>query len=106
MPQTITVGTLKINAALYHFIANEALPHTGVSLEQFWNGFEKTLHELSPINKTLLEKRDVFQEKLDAWYLAHRTEPFTLEEHRNFLKEIGYLVAPEKPQKSLDSGLS
>lgn len=92
MPQTITVGTLKINAALYHFIANEALPHTGVSLEQFWNGFEKTLHELSPINKTLLEKRDVFQEKLDAWYLAHRKEPFTLEEHRNFLKEIGYLV--------------
>ncbi|MBP1681368.1 MAG: malate synthase [Proteobacteria bacterium] len=96
MSQTISYGSLKINAALYDFISKEAIPHTGVSVEHFWNGFEKTVHELAPINQMLLDKRDAFQEKLDAWYLAHQTTPFTPEEHQRFLKQIGYLV--EVPQ--------
>ena len=59
MLERIRVGTLDIHASLYHFITNEVLPQTGVSVEQFWNGFEKTLQTLSPQNKLLLKKRSL-----------------------------------------------
>ena len=92
MHNVCTFGNLEINRSLYEFIANEALPQTGVSVEQFWQGFEKTLQTFAPINQQLLKKRDTMQQALDAWYLAHRNTPFTHEEHQTFLKQIGYLV--------------
>ena len=91
MSRTVTFGSLTIDAALYAFIEDEALPQTGVRSEHFWDGFEQTLHELAPLNKTLLDKRDTFQEKLDVWYLAHQHKPFSSSEQNAFLKEIGYL---------------
>lgn len=92
MQKRIQSGTLEIDADLYHFIANEALPQTGVSLAEFWSGFEKTLHRLAPQNKHLLEKRDVLQEKLDSWYKDHRGKELCPETHQAFLRSIGYLV--------------
>lgn len=96
MQEQIRVGTLDINASLYHFITNEVLPQTGVSVEQFWNGFEKTLQTLSPHNKLLLKKRDDLQEQLDAWYKAHRGKELCFETHEAFLRSIGYLVDEPK----------
>ena len=102
MLERIRVGTLDIHASLYDFITNEVLPQTGVSVEQFWNGFEKTLQTLSPQNKLLLKKRDDLQEQLDAWYKAHRGKELCFETHEAFLRSIGYLV-DEPNQTSINA---
>lgn len=102
MQERIRAGTLDINASLYHFITNEVLPQTGVSVEQFWGGFEKTLQTLSPQNKLLLKKRDDLQEQLDAWYKAHRGKELCFETHEAFLRSIGYLV-DEPNQTSINT---
>jgi len=94
MQQRVESGHLSIDAAVYDFIANEVLPNSGVSVEQFWSGFEKTLIELAPLNKTLLQKRDWFQEQLDAWYKKHRNITLCDDTHEAFLRSIGYLVPP------------
>ena len=39
------------------------LPGTGIRSEDFWNKFEKIVNELSPINKDLIEKREIIQKK-------------------------------------------
>lgn len=88
-------GALRIEQDLYDFVVNEALPLTDISPSQFWDGFEATLRELSPINESLLKKRDHLQTQLDEWYLAHRGKNLSHEEHERFLRSIGYLV--EKP---------
>jgi len=98
MQKRVEYGQLSIDAAVYDFIANEALPQSGVSVEQFWSGFEKTLIALAPLNKTLLEKRDWFQEQLDAWYKAHRNITLCDDTHEAFLRSIGYLVSPHTPR--------
>ena len=54
---------LKISSALYEFINNEAIPGTNVSPDKFWSQFSDIVHELAPINKKLLEKREIIQKK-------------------------------------------
>ena len=46
---------LEINSILYEFINKEVLPGTDINQENFWKDFSKVVHELSPINKSLLE---------------------------------------------------
>ena len=55
---------LKISSALYEFINNEAIPGTKVDSEDFWKNFSNVAHELAPINKSLIEKREVIQKKI------------------------------------------
>lgn len=93
MDKVVELGALKINKALYDFIKDEALPQTKITVEHFWNAFEQTLLKLAPKNLLLLQTRDLMQAKLDAWYLAHKGQKFSVEEQKAFLKEIGYLVA-------------
>ena len=93
----IFVGHLAIDSVLYDFMINEALPQTGISLERFWNGFEKTVQSLAPLNKALLDKRDAFQSTLDAWYKARRGTSLSFEEHHAFLRSIDYLLTPPSP---------
>ena len=57
---------LKISSALFEFINNEAIPGTNVNLNEFWNNFSKVVHELSPINKALIEKRENIQNNFSA----------------------------------------
>ena len=59
---------LKISSKLFDFINNEAIPGTGIKIEEFWNNFEKTVHELAPINKNLIEKRENIQNKINDWH--------------------------------------
>ena len=48
---------LKISSNLYNFINNEVMPGTEIDPDTFWDRFEKTVHELAPINKRLIQKR-------------------------------------------------
>ncbi|TLS53862.1 malate synthase G [Paenibacillus antri] len=89
MSEYVTVGNLKVAATLYEFIRAEALPGSGVDEEAFWSGFDALIHELSPRNRALLEKRDDLQARIDAWHKRNRVS--APEEYKAFLQEIGYL---------------
>ena len=48
---------LKISSDLFDFINNEVITGTDIESDRFWEGFEKTVNELAPINKSLIDKR-------------------------------------------------
>ena len=86
-------GDLEIDGLLYRFVNDEVLPDTGISPETFWAEFESIIHDLSPRNRELLIKRTELQSQINQWHKDHRGKPFDGETYRNFLTEIGYLVA-------------
>ena len=92
MADRIAAGGLQVDRELYDFINDEALPGTGVSTEAFWSGFDQLVHDLGPRNRQLLDKREELQRRIDAWYRENQDEPIDLEEYKNVLREIGYLI--------------
>ena len=52
---------LKINTKLLDFVNNEVIPGTNIKSEEFWSSFGKIVHELAPINKKLIQKREEIQ---------------------------------------------
>lgn len=90
MPEYVKHGGLQVAEELYEFINKEALPGTGLSVEEFWSGFESIIKDLTPENKALLKKREELQKQIDAWHEKHRDQ-FDFEKYKAFLKEIGYL---------------
>ena len=63
----VSLGQLSISLELLNFVNNELLPGTGVKKKIFWNGLDKYVHELAPINKKLLNNRDEKKEKTE-WH--------------------------------------
>ena len=59
----ISVGKLSIYSELLDFVNNELLPNTDVTKENFWIGLDKSVHELAPKNRKLLEYRENLQKK-------------------------------------------
>ncbi|WP_173915455.1 malate synthase G [Halobacillus sp. Marseille-Q1614] len=90
MRDYIKVGNLQVAHNLYEFLNTKALPGSGVDQEKFWNDFELLLKDLTPVNRSLLEKRDEIQEKLDQWHQENQAAR-DLDEYTSFLREIGYL---------------
>ena len=88
----IKKGNLTIESVLLDFINQEAIPGTNISAENFWQRFDKTVHELAPINKALLEKRDSIQKKIDDWHLAKKGKEIIKGDYIKFLKSINYVV--------------
>ena len=88
----INKNDLKINQTLFDFINNEVLPGTKINPESFWISFAKTVHELAPKNKELIEKREKIQKKIDDWHLANSKEVFDKKKYTDFLKSIHYLI--------------
>ena len=87
----LSINNLKIDENLFNFVKNELLKDTNVDIEQFWLNFDKAVHELAPINKNLIEIRKDLQKKIDQWHIKNRSNEFSVEKYKNFLKEIGYL---------------
>jgi len=83
---------LKISSTLYEFVNEEAIPGTKVNSDDFWSKFSKIVHQLAPINKSLVEKREIIQKKIDNWHKSNNGKDFDKKEYINFLKSIGYLV--------------
>jgi len=88
----IKKGNLIINSVLLEFIDKEVIPGTGVNVDEFWSKFDSVVHELTPINKALIEKREAIQKQIDAWHIANRDKNFNKEEYIRFLKSINYIV--------------
>ena len=85
-------NSLKISSVLFDFINNEAIPGTNIESEHFWKGFSNVVHELAPLNKSLIEKREIIQKKIDDWHKLNNQKDFDKNEYINFLKSIGYLI--------------
>ena len=83
---------LKINSKIFEFINEEVLPETGIKSEDFWNKFEKIVHELAPINKNLIEKRETIQKKIDEWHKKNKGKNLNKKEYTDFLRSIFYIV--------------
>jgi len=100
MTERISVAGLQISALLHDFVANEALPGTGVSAPAFWAGFASLVQEYGPRNRELLASRGLLQEKIDDWHRSQQIRPVDLAAYEKFLREIGYLL-PETPDFSI-----
>ena len=87
----IKINTLSVSKNLADFVKNELLPGLDVKEKDFWDGFDKSINELAPINKKLLEVRETLQSEIDLWLKKNRNGEFNHQEYKNFLKEIGYL---------------
>ena len=85
-------NSLKISSVLFDFINNEAIPGTDIESDHFWKGFSNVVHELAPLNKSLIEKREIIQKKIDDWHKLNNQKDFDKTEYINFLKSIGYLI--------------
>ena len=85
------VNNLKVSDELLSFVNDELLKETSISPEKFWQGFDNIVHELSPLNKKLIEKREILQKKIDDWHIKNRGAEIKIEEYKKFLKDIDYL---------------
>jgi len=83
---------LKINTKLLDFVNNEIIPGTGIKSEEFWTSFAKIVHELAPINKKLIQKREGIQIKIDEWHKKNKGKDLNKREYLDFLKSISYIV--------------
>jgi len=90
----IKIKNLSIAKSLLSFVNKELLPGTKIKKENFWNGFDKCVHELAPKNKELLEIRENLQKKIDDWHKKKRGEKIDIKKYTEFLKKIGYLKKP------------
>tara|TARA_B100000700_G_scaffold267149_1_gene306795 strand:+ start:99 stop:2243 length:2145 start_codon:yes stop_codon:yes gene_type:complete len=95
-------NNLKINSVLYEFINKKVIPGTNVKSDEFWNKFEKAVHELSPINKNLIEKREIIQKEIDKWHKSKKDKDFNKREYTDFLKSI-YYISEEKEDFKIET---
>ena len=86
------INNLKVDENLLDFIDNEVIPGTGIDPKKFWSDFDKSIHELSPKNKELIQKRNDIQKKIDQWHLSKKGSNFDKSEYIDFLKSINYIV--------------
>ncbi len=102
MSGRIEKNGLSIDEKLVTFIESEAIPGTGVDTQNFWQGFAEIVEKLGPKNKTLLQKREDIQSKIDEYHIKHRGQDIDIEDYKSFLYDIGYLV-PEGENFKIDT---
>ena len=86
-----SINNLKVSEELLSFVNDQLLNDINISPKDFWLGFDKAVHELTPKNKELIKIRDDLQKKIDEWHIKNRENKINLEEYKKFLKSIGYL---------------
>lgn len=82
---------LSVAGELHQWVAQRALPGTGIEPETFWSGLEALVADLAPRQRDLLARREELQAQLDDWHRAHPGRPDP-DAYREFLREIGYLL--------------
>ncbi len=96
MTDRVSAGNLRVARVLYDFVNNEALPGTDIDPDSFWAGVDKVVTDLTPKNQDLLRRRDELQAQIDRWHRNRVIAPLDIDEYREFLTGIGYLL-PEPP---------
>ena len=88
----IEINGLKVSSTLFEFINKEVIPGTNIKSDDFWSKFEKIVHDLAPINRNLIEKREVIQKKIDDWHKNNKDKDFNKKNYTEFLKSVSYIV--------------
>ena len=86
-----SVNSLKVSEKLLSFVNDELLKDTNISPKKFWSGFDKAVHELAPLNRELIKKRENLQKQIDDWHLKNKGNQINIDDYKKFLKKIGYL---------------
>ena len=102
MSDYIQIESLRVAPELRDFVETQALPDTGIRADDFWREFSALVHDLSPKNRALLEKRAEIQQQIDDWHKARKGQPQDMAAYKAFLSEIGYLL-PEGPDFAIDT---
>ncbi len=87
----IKINNLQVSEKLLEFVNNELLKDLEISSDNFWIGFDKVVHELTPKNRELLKIRDDLQKKIDDWHISKKGSEIKFDEYKKFLIDIGYL---------------
>jgi malate synthase len=91
--ERVELHGIVVEPLLYEFVNQEALPGSGVSAGQFWQGLAALVRELAPRNAALLAHRDELQAAIDAWHREHPGAAFDRVAYRQRLQDLGYLAA-------------
>ncbi len=97
MTDMVQRGRLSVDRRLAEFIDGQIALPLGQDTAAFWQGFSQLVHDLAPKNRALLVKRETLQRQIDAWHQERRGHKIDLDEYREFLEEIGYLVPEPEP---------
>ena len=90
MSHTLTHSGLSVDKQLAEFVKKQLLPGTHLDEHQFWKSFANIVQTLTPLNKSLLAKREQLQKQIDDYHLANKNADQA--QYQAFLKDIGYLV--------------
>ncbi len=93
MTERVEKSGLRVAVQMADFIETEALPGSGVTASEFWEGLAALVADLSPKNRALLSKREDLQRQIDAWHVTHRENAHDSAGYKTFLEQIGYLLA-------------
>ena len=102
MTGRVETSGLKVARELHEFIETEALPGTGASPGDFWNGLAAVAAEFAPKNRALVARRAEIQARIDDWHRARKGKPRDPVAYRAMLEEIGYII-PEGPNFKVDT---
>jgi malate synthase len=83
---------LQISVPLLALIEGGLAREVGVDPARYWIGLAALLRDLTPVNRTLLARRDALQATIDEWHRAHAALPFDVAAHEAHLRSIGYLA--------------
>ena len=89
-----SVGNLQIDPAFFDFVEGELLPAIECEPDRFWSGVADIIAELTPVNRRLLQARDLLQQRIDDWHGSAHDVAIDHDEYVAFLRSIGYLVDP------------
>jgi malate synthase len=95
MSDRVEFDGLSVDRGLYQLV-EEIAAGTGVDVAGFWQSLDGILNELGTQNRELLDKRDHFQDQIDAW---HRNHPGDIDraQYKSLLQDIGYLQDEPEP---------
>ncbi|MEO0346524.1 MAG: malate synthase G [Pseudomonadota bacterium] len=88
---------LSVDSAFDAFIADRALPGTGIDADTFFAALAGLVNDLAPRNRELLAVRDSLQEQIEQWHRDHAGQPHDAAAYKAFLEEIGYLLPQPNP---------
>jgi len=97
MDRFVDRAGLKVSKPLARLVEERALPGTGISTDNFWQGAAQIFSTLTPENRALLEKRDRLQAQIDAWHGSRTGQQHDPRAYQEFLRGIGYLVPEPEP---------
>jgi malate synthase len=89
----VAVDGLLVARVLYDFVNDEVLPGTGIEVADLWRGLAELVESLSARNAELLATRQRLQTAIDDWHRDRAGQPHDPAAYRQFLEDIGYLVA-------------